>query len=162
MPSRIYTDEDRSESTLPKQALWFSLHSLFALVTWAGLMALGYAIDPPAVSQYAILAASFAVPLLVGALVTLFRQDDMAVIVWLVGLVWILIVSLWIVDMPTGPNRCLQCDATEKLTRTFFSYPLPSGLIDDDGPFLGTWPAAALIGYSIGARLALKKRNSAD
>jgi hypothetical protein len=34
---------------------------------------------------------------------------------------------------------------------------MPSGLIDDDGPFIGTWPAAALLGYSIGARLALKK-----
>jgi hypothetical protein len=61
--------------------------------------------------------------------------------------------------MPTGPNACLQCDATEKLTRSFFSWPGPSGLIDNDGPFLGTWPAAALIGYSIGARFALKRKS---
>jgi len=38
-----------------------------------------------------------------------------------------------------------------------FSIPTPSGLIDDDGPFLGTWPAVALIGYSIGAALALRR-----
>jgi hypothetical protein len=60
--------------------------------------------------------------------------------------------------MPTGPNQCFQCDATEKLTRTFFSLPKPSGLIDNDGPFLCTWPAAAFLGYAIGAGLALKKR----
>jgi hypothetical protein len=47
--------------------------------------------------------------------------------------------------------------SVEKLSRTFLGWPSPSGLIDDDGPFLGTWPAAALIGYAIGARLAMKK-----
>ena len=82
----------------------------------------------------------------------------MATHVWLVGLIWLLIVSLWVLDMPTGPNACFQCGATEKLTRTFFSLPRPSGLIDDNGPFFGTWPAAALLGYSIGARLALRRR----
>ena len=76
----------------------------------------------------------------------------------LVGLIWILIVSLWILDMPTGSNACLQCGATEKLTRTFLSLPRPSGLIDNDGPFLGTWPTAALFGYSIGAWLGLRRR----
>jgi hypothetical protein len=93
--------------------------------------------------------------LIVGHIVTRFRQDEMANLVWLVGLIWVLIISLWILDMPTGPSACFQCDATEKLTRTFFSLPMPSGLIDNDGPFLGTWPAAALVGYAIGARLAL-------
>jgi hypothetical protein len=48
------------------------------------------------------------------------------------------------------------------LSRTFFSLPKPSGLIDDDGPILGTWPAAALIGYAIGAQLALKRRPPVD
>jgi len=64
-------------------------------------------------------------------------------------------------DMPTGPNACFRCSATEKLTRTFFSLPGPSGLIDDNGPFFGTWPAAALLGYSIGARLAFRQRRVA-
>jgi hypothetical protein len=68
-----------------------------------------------------------------------------------------MIVALYIVDMPTRPNQCYQCGVTEKLTRTLFSIPTPSGLIDDDGPFLGTWPAVALIGYSIGAALALRR-----
>jgi hypothetical protein len=66
--------------------------------------------------------------------------------------------SLWILDMPTGPNACNECNAGEKLTRTLLSIPRPSGLIDDNGPFLCTWPAAALFGYSIGARLALRRR----
>ena len=97
-----------------------------------------------------------------GFVVTRIRQDDMATVVWLLGLIWLMIVALWIVDMPTRPNECYQCGVTEKLTRTLFSLPTPSGLIDDDGPFLGTWPAAALVGYSIGAALALRRKKVED
>jgi hypothetical protein len=121
-------------------------------------MLLGYIIQPAGVPQTLILLFSILIPLGAGFLVNTFRQDEMATLVWLLGLTWILIIALWILDMPTGPNACFQCDATEKITRTFFSLPSASGLIDDDGPFLGTWPAAALFGYALGARLAMRKR----
>jgi hypothetical protein len=129
------TEEDQNPSKLSEQMIRFTLHTLVALAIWVGLMMAGYA----------------------GYIINRFRQDDMAPVVWLIGLIWLLIISLWILDMPTGPNECYKCEAGEKLVRTFFSFPMPSGLIDDDGPFIGTWPAAALLGYSIGARLALKK-----
>ena len=163
MESLIHTDEEeRSPATLPGQAMVFFMHIVLALGSWIALMMIGYALNPQGVPQIMILLLSIFVPLAVGYLVTRLRQDELAPLVWLIGLIWILIVSLWILDMPTGPNQCFQCDATEKLTRTFFSLPRPSGLIDNDGPFLGTWPAAALIGYAIGARLALRKRAPVD
>jgi hypothetical protein len=154
----MYTEEENSNSKLSGQAISFFVHTALALGSWLVLMFVGYALNPPAVSQSIVLVMSLLVPLAVGNIVTRFRQDEMAPVVWLVGLIWVLIISLWILDMPTGPNECFQCDATEKLSRTFFSLPKPSGLIDNDGPFLGTWPAAALLGYSIGARLALRSR----
>lgn len=150
--------EERNPSKVSHQAIWFSSHVALALGSWLALMLLGYAFNPPAVSQIIILLASTAVPLLVGYGMMRVRQDETAPLVWLVGLIWLLIISLWILDMPTGPNACFQCDATDKLSRTLFSLPRPSGLIDDDGPFIGTWPAAALLGYSIGARLGLRKK----
>jgi hypothetical protein len=153
----MFTDEEKSQSKLSGQAVSFFVHTVLALGSWLALMFAGYALNPPAISQSVILVMSLLVPLAVGNIVTRFRQDEMATLVWLVGLIWVLIISLWILDMPTGPNECFQCDATEKLSRTFFSLPKPSGLIDNDGPFLGTWPAAALVGYAIGARLALKR-----
>ena len=163
MRSSMYTEEEKHDSKLSGQALSFFLNTLLALGSWLGLMLVGYFLNPPAISQPLILLASMVVPLAVGNMVTRFRQDKMAALVWLVGLIWLLIISLWILDMPTGPNECFQCGATEKLTRTFFSLPKPSGLIDNDGPFLGTWPAAALAGYSIGARFALRRsRKSRD
>lgn len=159
MESLIHEDEQQKKpSRLSSQAVRFFLHTALAVGSWLVLMLLGYALNPRGVSQIAILLLSLCVPLLVGFAVASFRPDDMASVVWLAGLIWMLIISLWILDMPTGPNACFQCDATEKLTRTFFSLPRPSGLIDNDGPFLGTWPAVALVGYSIGARFAFRRK----
>ena len=163
MESLIHENEDDSSRRLSYQALTFFAHTVLALVTWFALMLAGYALIPlwfaeGAVSQSAILCVSLFVPFLVGFVVNRFRQDDMAPLIWLMGLIWALIICLWILDMPTGPGECFQCDATEKLSRTFFSWPSPSGLIDNDGPFLCTWPAAALVGYAIGARLSLRPR----
>jgi hypothetical protein len=159
MESLMQTDEDgRIPSTLPGQALVFLMHIALGLGSWLALMMVGYALNPQGIPQVMILLLSILVSLVVGYGVTHLRQDERAPLVWLIGLIWILIVSLWVLDMPTAPSQCFQCDATEKLTRTFFSWPGPSGLIDNDGPFLGTWPAAALIGYAIGARLALRRQ----
>jgi hypothetical protein len=158
METLLHTDEDEKNSKLSAQALSFFMHTALALGSWLALMLIGYVLSPPAISQTIILILSLLVPLVVGHLVTRVRQDDMATTVWLVGLILMLIMCLWIVDMPTRPNECFQCSVTEKLTRTFFSWPRPSGLIDDDGPFFGTWPTAALVGYSIGARLAMRRR----
>jgi hypothetical protein len=162
MAQSLYTEEERSDSRLSRQATWFILHTAMAIGSWLALMAAGYALNPPAAPQWLILVMSVLVPFAVGHVVNRFRQDDIATSIWLIGLIWLLIIALWILDMPTGPNQCFQCDATEKLTRTFFSYPKPSGLIDNDGPFMGTWPSAALLGYSIGARLALKRKDPDD
>ena len=158
MNSSVQTElEEQSSSKLSGQALSFFLHSLVALGTWMTLMLLGYLINPVGVPQLVIFLLSAAVPLVVGFLIARVHPTEMATLVWLLGLVWFLIVCLWVLDMPTGPNQCFQCEATEKLTRTFFSWPRPSGLIDNDGPFVATWPAIALIGYSIGAKLGFRR-----
>jgi hypothetical protein len=150
----------KAAPALPQQAVSFFLHSLLALATWMALMLLGYALNPVGVPQWAILLLSTAVPLAVGLIVAKIHPSEMATAVWMVGLIWIMIVALYILDLPTGPSQCFQCRATEKLSRSFFSLPSPSGLMDDDGPFIGTWPAAALVGYSIGAWLVIRKRPS--
>jgi hypothetical protein len=156
----LITDEDDGTDKLSQQAVSFALHTIVAVGAWLLLMLGGYALNPVSVNQSIVLLLSILVPLIAGNLVTRLRRDEMAMHVWLVGLIWLLIVSLWVLDMPTGPNACYQCGATEKLMRTFFSLPRPSGLIDDNGPFFGTWPAAALLGYSIGARLAFRPRRA--
>ena len=160
MDTSVETDlEETSRSKFAGQALSFLLHTLLALASWIALMLLGYAINPSGVPQSAIFLLSLGVPLAVGLFVARIYPSETATLVWLLGLIWFLIACLWVLDLPTGLNQCFQCDATEKLARTFFSLPGPSGLIDNDGPFLGTWPAAALFGYSIGAKLGSRRSN---
>jgi hypothetical protein len=159
MHSRRDNEEEAlAETSLGQQLIRFVLHIALALAAWVGLMALGYKVDPVGVPQWAILALSAAVPLVVGLILSMIWSDEMARVVWLLGLTWFLVAALWVLDMPTAPGACLQCDAPEKLTRTFFSFPSPSGLIDNDGPILATWPAAALMGYSIGAWIGKRGR----
>jgi hypothetical protein len=144
-----------AEPSLGSQALWVFLHSILALGTWFALMLIGYAVNPSGIPQWMILFASIAIPLLAGFLVAKLRPDKMANVVWLIGAIWLMVFSLYLLDLPTGTGQCFQCSATEKLTRSFLSVPSPSGLMDNDAPFLATWPAAALIGYSIGAKLGM-------
>lgn len=151
-------EQERRVHSLGRQAISFFMHSAIAIAVWIAMMLAGYAANPANVSQSVVLLLSVAIPLVVGFAINHFRQDEMAALVWLLGLIWFMSVALWIVDMPTAPNQCYKCMLGEKLSRTFFSIPSPSGLIDDDGPFVGTWPAAALAGYSIGARLALRRK----
>jgi hypothetical protein len=162
-PTMLDEEDQKPTPTFSAQVLSFLLHTLLAVSSWLVLMLAGYIFDPVGFPQILIFALSLLFPLAVGATICRFRPDSAAPLVWFVGLIWLLIISLWVLDMPTGPNQCFQCDATEKLTRTFFpdlflSGPKPSGLIDNDGPFIGTWPAAALIGYAIGARITLRRR----
>jgi hypothetical protein len=158
MDTRLQTGEEDPDATrIVRQAVSYTGNAAIALIAWAELMTIGYIVNPVGIPQNAILGLSIAAPCAMGFIVNRFRQDKLAPEVWLLGLIWILIIALWILDMPTGTNECFKCGAIEKLTRTLFSLPGPSGLIDNDGPFLGTWPAAALIGYGIGARLALRQ-----
>ena len=97
--------EVHSPSKLSQQALWFGIHTCLALGSWLLLMFVGYALQPSGISQLIITVLSLAVPLLVGFFVTRSRQDEMASVVWLAGLIWMLIANLWILDMPAGPNQ---------------------------------------------------------
>ena len=158
MDSTTHTAEEREPAKLMVQALWFALHTLLALASWATLMFLGSVLQPAPVSHWAILFATILFALVVGHMVSRFHPDEMAPVIWLLGVIWLLVMCLHVLDLPTGPNACNQCQASEKIVRTFFSFPAPSGLMDDDGPFLVTWPAAALLGYSIGAQAAVRRR----
>ena len=151
-------EDEQGASNLAQQAGWVLIHTLLAVGSWATTIILVSALHPETVPVALTLIFAFSVPFLVGHVFTRIKQNDMAPYTWLIGMIWFLIICLWILDMPTGPNQCYHCDATQKLYLTFFSPTEDSGLIDGQGRFIGTWPAAALIGYSIGSSFALKRK----
>jgi hypothetical protein len=151
-------EEEEKVSNLAEQALWVLIHTLLAVGSWVAMILIISMMRPDSVPAIITLAASFVIPFLVGNIFTRIKQNDMAPYTWLVGLIWFLIICLWILDMPTGPNQCYHCDASQKIYLTFFSLNEDSGLIDGQGRFVGTWPAVAFIGYGIGSGFALKRR----
>ena len=151
-------EEEENVANLAEQALWVLIHVVLAIGSWVAMVLVITLLKPDNVPVVVTTALSFTVPFLVGNIFTRIKQNDMAPSTWLVGMIWFLIICLWVLDMPTGPNQCYHCDASQKLFLTFFSPVEDSGLIDGQGRFVGTWPAVAFIGYGIGARFAFKKR----
>jgi hypothetical protein len=151
-------EEEERVSNLGEQALWILIHSVLAIGSWVAMMLAISMMKLESVPVVITLALSLIVPLIVGNIVTRFKQNEMASYTWLIGLIWFLIICLWILDMPTGPNQCYHCDASQKLYLTFLSPTEDSGLIDGEGRLIGTWPTVAFIGYGIGSSLALKKK----
>jgi hypothetical protein len=151
-------EEEEKVSNLGEQALWVFIHVLMAAGSWAAMMFAISITKPESIPVLITAALSFVIPFVVGNIFTRVKQNDMAPYTWLIGLIWFLIICLWILDMPTGPNQCYHCDASQKLYLTFFSPTEDSGLIDNDGRIIGTWPTIAFIGYGIGASLALKRK----
>jgi hypothetical protein len=155
-------EDDSKVLNLAEQALWVFAHSLIAIGSWVAMMVAITLLKPDPVPVVVTLLASFVAPFLAGNIINRLQQNEMAPYTWLIGLIWFLIICLWVLDMPTGPNQCYHCDASQKMVLTFFSMTEDSGLIDGNGRLVGTWPAAAFIGYGIGAGLVLKKKKRVE
>jgi hypothetical protein len=155
-------EEEEKVANLADQALWVLIHTLMAIGSWVTMILAVSLARPESVPVLITLALSFSAPFLAGNIFTRIKQNDMAPYTWLIGMIWFLIICLWILDMPTGPNQCYHCDATQKIYLTFFSLSEDSGLIDGQGRFVGTWPAVAFIGYGIGSSFALKRNKLAQ
>lgn len=64
--------------------------------------------------------------------------------------------SVWVLDLPTGPGLCEACGAGEKIWRTLFSVTNGSGLLGEDGLLLGAWAPLSMMGYAVGAAIGFK------
>ena len=155
-------EEEEKVSNLANQALWVFIHVLIAAGSWIAMMVLITMARPQSVPVLVTTAMTFAVPFVVGFMFTRVKQNEMAPYTWLIGLIWFLVICLWILDMPTGPNQCYHCDASQKIYLTFFSPYEDSGLIDNQGRLIGTWPFVAFVAYGIGSSFALKKKKKSD
>jgi hypothetical protein len=149
----------KTAGDLGREALWFTFHTLFALLVLA-VIVIAYWIahtDPDAMQPkiYATVLA-LVIPLIVGGIIARVRQDRVAKYTWISAMLLFSIVCVWVLDLPTGNGLCEHCDALDKLTRTFFSFNNGSGLMGGDGVLVGFWMPLAMIGYAIGAKLGLE------
>jgi hypothetical protein len=150
--------QDKTPGDLAREALLFLTHTFVALALLAiviGVMSLNHP-DPDSSSpkQLGTILALLA-PMVGGFLLARIHHNNIAGYTWISGLVIFSIVCVWVLDLPTGNGLCENCGAVEKLWRTFFTFNRGSGLIGGDGLLIGTWIPLSMIGYAIGASLAL-------
>jgi hypothetical protein len=151
--------QDKTIGDLAREALWFLTHTLIAVILLAiviGAMSLNHP-DPDSSSpkQLATVLA-FLVPMVGGFLLARIHRNNVATFVWISGVAFFSILCVWVLDLPTGNGLCESCGAAEKLWRTFFTFDHGSGLLGGDGLLAGAWIPLSMIGYAIGAKLAIK------
>jgi hypothetical protein len=151
--------QDKTMGDLSREALWFLIHTLVAVILLAiaiGVMSLNHPDPDSSTPKLLGTILAFLVPLIGGFLLARIHHNNVAAYVWISGLVLFSIVCVWVLDLPTGNGLCENCGAVEKLWRTFFTFSHGSGLIGGDGLLVGAWLPLSMIGYAIGAKLALK------
>src|SRR5260370_12544640 len=151
--------QDKPPDDLAREALLFLTHSLVAFVLLAivvGVMSLNHP-DPDS-SRPKLLGTVLAclAPMIGGFLLARIHHNNIAVYTWISGLVIFSIVCVWVIDLPTGTGLCENCGAVAKLRRTFFTFSHGSGLMGGDGLLVGAWIPLSMIGYALGAKLAVK------
>ena len=151
--------QGKSIGDLGNEALWFTIHSVLAvLIMVATILAMGYIAhpDPEAVGPKEIgTLLVILVPMIAGFVIAKIQGNHIARYVWITGLLMFSAVCVWVLDLPTGNGLCEKCGAVEKLTRTFFDIRHGSGLMGGDGLLVGTWITLSMIGYAIGASFGL-------
>jgi hypothetical protein len=158
MSNERHISGDKSLGDLGREALWFLTHTLLAVVLLAiviGLMSVNHP-DPDSTTPK-LLGTIFAglIPMVGGFILARILRNNVAGYTWISGLVLFSIVSVWVLDLPTGNGLCENCGSVEKIWRTFFTFSHGSGLMGGDGLLVGAWIPLALIGYAIGAKFAL-------
>lgn len=156
MNSRTIDGLGSTEARLLSQATWFFIHVLLSVLAWAvTMLAITLSLHPTFIQPAFTLLLSFSVPFVAAVVGARIRPSASATLTWFAGLIWLMLWGLYVLDLPTGPIACYHCGATAKLWLTFLSLNQDSGLLDGQGRFIATWPAVAMIGYSIGARVGL-------
>jgi hypothetical protein len=152
--------EDKNPGDLAREALWFLTHTFIAFVLLAivvGVMSLNHP-DPDS-SEPKLLGTvlAFLAPTIGGFLFARIHHNSIAAYTWISGVVVFSILCVWVADLPTGTGLCEACGAVEKIWRTFFTFSHGSGLMGGDGLLAGAWIPLSMIGYALGAKVALSE-----
>lgn len=147
---------NKSTRDLLREAGLFLLHTVIAVAALAIVVAAFWiARADPDSSRPKILGTvlAFFVPMLVSFLIFRVRKDNVAGFVWISGMIFFLVVCVYVLDLPTGPGLCEHCGLLERLYRTFFSIDNNSGMLGGDGLLIGSWIPLSIIGYAVGAKV---------
>ena len=150
---------DKSPEELASQVVSFFAHVFLALFTVAVIFGALYLSGAESVPSLLVAALSFFIPMAVAFAIHMKLLRSAAPSIWIAGCVWLLIVGVHVLQMPTGPGQCQYCGPVQKIWLTLFDPFHDSNLMQGQGRLLGTWPALAMFGYALGAHLATRRRS---
>lgn len=153
-----HIDARKTPERMFRQAVSFCLHIFISLLIYAAIfLGISYfnPVDWPALATTMLV---FALPMVLAYGIHLRGTTTEGGHIWIAALVWLLMVTVYVLELPTGPGSCEHCTAFSKIWLTLFDLNTDSNLISGAGRVVGTWPALAVIGYSIGAGLSLRRQ----
>jgi hypothetical protein len=148
---------DKSPEQIATQIFSFILHIIISLVVYLALFFVLSVVNPTDMPALVVTLLVFALTFVVAYLIHMGGRMTSAPAIWVAGVVWLLMVMVYVLELPTGPGKCEFCTATSKIGLTLFDMAQGSNLMNGEGRVIGTWPALAMIGYAIGARVALRR-----
>lgn len=158
MAEEFEQTQGKSAGDLGREALWFFLYSLIAILMLAVVVlviALSHASSEENTPKIICTVLALVVPMVGGFVIARVQRNQVAKYVWIAGMLFFAIVCVWVLDLPTGAGLCENCGAVAKLYRTFFDINHGSGLMGGDGLLVGTWIPLSMIGFAVGARFGL-------
>ena len=150
----------KSIGDLGHEALWFTFHSILAIVFMlATIMLVGlFHPDPESAAPKELgTLLVFLVPMLASFIIAKLGGNEIARYVWITALLVFSAACVWVLDLPTGNGLCEGCGPIDKLWLTFFSVSNGSGLMAGQGIMVGTWAPLSLVFYAIGSSFGLSK-----
>lgn len=150
---------DKTMGDLAREAFLFLTHTVIAVILLAitvGVMSLNHPDPDSSTPKLFGTILALVVPMIGSFLLARIHHNNVAVYVWISGLIFFSVVCVQVLNLPTGNGLCENCRAAEKVWRTFFTFDQGSGLMGGDGLLIGTWIPLSMIGYALGAKLAIK------
>lgn len=148
---------DKSPEQIASQIISFVLHILISLAVYFALFLIMTVVNPADLPAVLVTVAVFVLDFVVAYIIHMGGRRTAARSIWIAGVVWLLMVVVYVLELPTGPGKCEFCTATSKIGLTLFDMAQGSNLMNGEGRIIGTWPALAMIGYSIGAAFGMRR-----
>jgi lysylphosphatidylglycerol synthetase-like protein (DUF2156 family) len=148
---------DKSPEEILSQIASFFAQIIISLLAYGALVLILDAVNPLNMPAIITTLLVFAVAFTVAYLLHMNGRKTEAPSIWIAGVVWILMVTVYVLELPTGPGKCENCTAMSKIGLTLFDMVQGSNLMNGAGRLIGTWPALTMIGYAMGASRALKR-----
>jgi hypothetical protein len=148
---------DKSPEEILSQIASFFAQIAISLLAYGALVLLLNLFNPVNMPALLTTLLVFLVTFTVAYLLHMNGRRTEAPAIWIAGVVWMLMVTVYVLELPTGPGKCEYCTAMGKIGLTLFDMVQGSNLMNGEGRLIGTWPALAMLGYAVGAAQALKR-----